>query len=162
MQEIEERKRIEAELKENNIFLDTIFQHVPNMIFVKSATDLRFVQINKDGENLMGISKENIIGKNDYDLIPADQADFVTNIDKQLFEKGVLWDIPEEKITTKKGDRWLHTKKIPITDENGIPQYIVGIAEDITERKLQEDKIREFYKDLEQKSPGAHRRTIYQ
>ncbi|MBC7829023.1 MAG: PAS domain S-box protein [Chitinophagaceae bacterium] len=156
MLEIEERKKIEKELKDSNIFLDTIFQNAPNMIFVKDAVDLRFVQINKDGEKLLGIQKKEIIGKNDYDLVPVDQANRITNVDRQLFENGVLLDIAEEKITTSKGDRWLHTKKIPVIDENGIPQYLVGIAEDITERKIQNDKIREFYQDLEQK---VHQRT---
>jgi PAS domain S-box-containing protein len=151
MQEIEERKKIEKELKESNIFLDTIFQNAPNMIFVKDAKDLRFVQINKDGERLLGLPKKNIIGKDDYDLVPPDQAEQITRIDRQLFKNGILLDIPEEKITTIHGDRWLHTKKIPVIDENGIPQYLVGIAEDITELKAQNDKIQKFYKDLEQK-----------
>ena len=149
MQEIEERKKVERELKESNIFLNTIFHNAPNMIFVKDARDLKFVQINKDGEQLLGLSKDNIIGKTDYDLVPAAQAEEITRIDKQLFLNGTLLDIPEEKITTRNGDRWLHTKKIPVIDESGSPRYLVGIAEDITERKLQNDKLQKFYKDLE-------------
>ena len=151
MQEIEEKRKIEIELKESNIFLDTIFQNVPNMIFVKDARNLRFMQINKDGERMLGFPKNEIIGKTDYDLIPPEQADHITRIDRHLLETKMLIDIQEEKITTRVGERWLHTKKIPVIDENGIPQYLVGIAEDITEFKIQNDKLQEFYKDLEQK-----------
>jgi two-component system CheB/CheR fusion protein len=150
MQEIDERKKIEKELKENNIFLDAIFQNAPNMIFVKEAKELRFVQLNKDGEKLLGMQKNDVIGKNDYELFPEDQADYLTSVDRKLFEDKMLLDISEERLTTKNGDRWLHTKKIPVIDENGIPQYLVGISEDITERKAQNDKIQEFYRDLEQ------------
>ncbi len=150
MQEIDERRRIEKELKENNIFLDAIFQNAPNMIFVKEAKELRFVQLNKDGEKLLGMRKNDVIGKNDYELFPEDQADYLTRVDRKLFVDKVLLDIPEERLTTKNGDRWLHTKKIPVIDEDGVPQYLVGIAEDITELKAQNDKIQEFYKDLEQ------------
>ena len=121
------------------------------MIFVKDATDLRFVQINKDGERLMGLPKSEIIGRTDYDLVPTYQAETISKIDRELFKNGVLLDIPEERITTKQGDRWLHTKKIPVIDEHGIPQYLVGIAEHITQLKHQNDKIHKFYKDLEQK-----------
>lgn len=47
-----------------------------------------------------------------------------------------LLEIPEESIQTKhKGVRILHTKKIPILDEAGQPQYVLGISEDITDRK---------------------------
>ena len=151
MQEMDEKKSIEKELKESNIFLDTILKNAPNMIFVKDAKSLRFVHINKDGEKLFGLPKREILGKNDYDLVPADQAERITKLDKETLEKRTLLDIYEEKITTKGGDRWLHTRKIPVVDDNGEPQYLVGIAEDITERKLQNDKLQKFYKDLELK-----------
>jgi PAS domain-containing protein len=43
-------------------------------------------------------------------------------------------------IDTKNGKRWLHTKKITIHDENGKPVYLLGISEDITNRKSLEDE----------------------
>ncbi len=53
-------------------------------------------------------------------------------------------DIPEEVIETKhQGLRILHTRKIPIYDETGEPQYLLGISEDITERKRAEQALRE-------------------
>ena len=149
MKEIEERRRVEKELKENNIFLDAIFQNTPSMIFVKEAKELRFVQLNLDGEKILGFRKHEIIGKNDQELFPKEQAEYLNKTDRKLFEDKVLLDIPEEKLTTRSGDRWLHTKKIPIIDENGVPQYLVGISEDITELKAQNDQIQEFYKELE-------------
>lgn len=151
IQEMEARKNIETALKENNIFLNTILQNTPNMIFVKEAQQLRFVQINKDGEALLGANKNEIIGKSDYDFLPPEQADRITTIDRQLFKDNVLLDIAEEKLTTARGERWLHTKKIPILDDAGEPQYLVGISEDITEYKLQNDKLQQFYKELELK-----------
>ena len=49
---------------------------------------------------------------------------------------GKLVEILEEEIETKvKGKRILHTKKIPILDANGTPQFLLGISEDITDRK---------------------------
>ena len=149
MKEIDERRRVEKELKENNIFLDAIFQNTPSMIFVKEAKELRFVQLNLDGEKILGFRKHEIIGKNDQELFPKEQAEYLNKTDRKLFEDKVLLDIPEEKLTTRSGDRWLHTKKIPIIDENGVPQYLVGISEDITELKAQNDQIQEFYKELE-------------
>jgi two-component system CheB/CheR fusion protein len=149
MQEMEARQKIEAVLKENNIFLDTILQNAPNMIFVKEAKELRFIQINKDGEAFLGMPKKEIIGKDDYEFLPSEQADRITKVDRQLLRDRQLVDIAEEKLTTKQGDRWLHTRKIPILDDNGEPQYLVAIAEDITEYKLQKDKLQQFYKDLE-------------
>jgi adenylate cyclase len=57
---------------------------------------------------------------------------------------GSLLDIPEEPIETKdQGRRILHTKKIPICDDTGEPQYLLGISEDITDRKRTENALRE-------------------
>ncbi|MCZ7584801.1 MAG: ATP-binding protein [Deltaproteobacteria bacterium] len=54
-----------------------------------------------------------------------------------------LVDIPEEPIhTAKKGTRYLHTKKIPILDDHGEPRYLLGISDDITDRKRADAKAR--------------------
>ena len=149
MIDITERKNSEDQLKKTNHFLDTILENIPNMVFVKDAADLRFIRFNKAGENLLGYSKENLIGKNDYDFFPKEQADFFTVKDRDVLSKGKLLDIAEEPIQTKKGERWLHTKKIPISGENGESIYLMGISEDITEKKKQEDSIKQLNKELE-------------
>ena len=52
--------------------------------------------------------------------------------------------------TRYKGDRILHTTKIPITDETGVPKYLLGISEDITERRKDEELRRHFTEELEE------------
>jgi light-regulated signal transduction histidine kinase (bacteriophytochrome) len=54
----------------------------------------------------------------------------------------MLVDVPEEPIQTKRGLRWLHTRKVPILDDHGLPAYLLGISEDITERKRAEQEVR--------------------
>jgi hypothetical protein len=63
-------------------FFQSIVDNVPDMIFVKEAKELRFVLFNKAGEELLGYKKEKMIGKNDYDFFPKDQAKFF--IEKDL------------------------------------------------------------------------------
>ena len=47
-----------------------------------------------------------------------------------------MLDIPAEPIQTKDhGLRWLHTKKLPLYDHAGVPRYLLGISEDITDQK---------------------------
>ena len=115
-----------------------IVENLPNMVFVKDAEDLRFVLFNRAGEELIGHDRADLLGKNDYDLFPAEQADFFTAKDREVLDSGRPLDIPEEPIETPTGRRWLHTKKVPLLGADGTPQYLLGISEDITERRRAE------------------------
>jgi two-component system, NarL family, sensor histidine kinase UhpB len=144
-----ERKRAEVELRTSEVFLESIVENIPHMIFVKDASELRFVRFNKAGEELLGNTRQNLIGKSDYELFRKEEADFFTGADRDVFRSRKVLDIPEEPILTKgKGLRCLHTKKIPILDENDQPLYLLGISEDITERKRAENQLQRSFELL--------------
>jgi PAS domain S-box-containing protein len=142
-QDITEQKQALYRLRKAEQFTNSILEHLPNMVFVKDAQDLRFVRFNQAGEHLLGYSREQLIGKNDYDIFPEEEACFFTSKDRSVLANGELLDIPEEYIHTKDGEvRVLHTKKVPLYDERGAPQFILGISEDITKQKLVKDALR--------------------
>lgn len=150
--DITERKRTEMALRENERFLDAIVEHVPNMLFVKDAKDLKFIRFNLAGERLLGYSREELLGKSDHDFFPKEQADFFTANDRAIIAGGKLLDIQDEPINTRLlGLRYLHTKKIPIYADDGSPLYLLGISEDITEQKKAEQEIRTLNRELERR-----------
>ncbi len=149
--DITEANRTEEALKEREKFLSSIIENIPDMIFIKDAKELRYIRLNRAGENLLGYKREDMIGKNDYDFFPKDQADFFTKKDLEVLESGQIHDIPEEPIDTKRGRRILHTKKIPILDKNGSPAYLLGISEDISDRKRAEQDRERLQAQLTQK-----------
>jgi len=148
-QRIEERTE---ELRKSEAFLDSIVENVPAMIFLKDAKDLRFVKFNRAGAELLGYTREDLLGKNDYDFFPRQEADFFTAKDKETIRLGNLIEILEETIQTRHlGERILHTRKITLRDKEGNPRYLLGISMDITERKKAEEEIRRLNEDLEQR-----------
>ncbi|MES2769227.1 MAG: PAS domain S-box protein [Bdellovibrionota bacterium] len=147
-EQLEERVRTRTkDLSETNSFLQSLIENIPNMIFVKDANDLKFVRFNKAGEELLGINRADMIGKSDYDFFPKEEAEFFIQKDRNVLEKKMILDIPEEPITTKKGTRILHTKKIPLVDANNQAKYLLGISEDITDIKRAEAERLKFVRE---------------
>jgi len=136
-------------MKRLTSFLDAIVENLPNMVFVKEAKELRFERFNRAGEQLLGLDRSALIGKNDYDFFPREQAFFFQERDRAALAGKTVVDIPEEPIETKTGRRWLHTRKVPIVDAAGAPQYLLGISEDITEQKAAVEKMKDLIAQLE-------------
>lgn len=145
-----EREQIERELRRTSAFLDAIVENIPDMVFVKEAKDLRFVRFNRAGEALLGIPRAAMYGRNDFDFFPPAEAEFFTSKDRSVLESGEVLVIPEEPIhTVGSGVRWLHTKKVPLRGEDGMPSYLLGISEDITALRDARQSLERRTKELE-------------
>ena len=131
-----QRRRALEEVERGRLFLDSVIEHLPHMVFVKDAQTLRFVRFNRAGEDLLGYSRDELAGKSDYDFFPAEEAEFFTGKDRAVLQGRVPLLVPEEAIQTRhRGARFLRTTKVPILDEHGRPRYLLGISEDITDTK---------------------------
>ena len=145
---------------EANSFLDSVIENMPDMVFVKYASDLRYVRFNHACEELMACSRADVLGKTDYDLVSKEEADFFRSKDLEVLERGVMVDIAEESLMTpNKGRRILHTRKIPVFDQHGQTRYLLGISEDVTQAKEKEQEIRGLNAALEQRSAEAEAAT---
>lgn len=144
------RKQAEAAVIESKALIEAVVENVPLMIFLKEATDLRFVLFNRAGEELLGYDRKALLGKNNLDLFPPEQAANFMTKDREVLdsETGIL-DIQEEPIlTAKKGTRLLHTHKVRIKGIDGTTKFLLGISEDITERRKVEKELQNAYNQL--------------
>lgn len=130
----QQRLRAEESLRKNEKFLNAIIENIPDMIFVKDAQDLKFVRFNAAGENLLGYSREEMLGKSDSDFFTKEEADAFNERDRAVLFLGSKESIIHEQISTRyKGTRILNTQKIAMLDDEGNPEYLLGISEDITD-----------------------------
>lgn len=134
--DITQRKSAEATILESRNLLSTIIDTVPLRVFWKDK-DLRYLGCNtifaKDaGRN----HPKDVIGKDDYQMCWAAQAEFYRADDRAVMESGVAKLFYEEPQTTPNGQAiWLSTSKIPLVNQNNETIGVLGIYEDITERK---------------------------
>ncbi len=142
------RKRTEEAVSTGR-FLESLIHHIPAMVFVKDAQDLRFVRVNAAAERLIGLPAKELLGRTDHDFFTSAEADFFTSVDRKVLSEGAVHEVAEESLHTADGQvRLLNTKKVPIVDAEGRPTHLLGIAIDVTEAKNREKEIAELNAEL--------------
>jgi diguanylate cyclase (GGDEF)-like protein/PAS domain S-box-containing protein len=135
-EDITERRKAERELARTHKFLDTVIENVPTTIVVKNADDRRYILINRAGEKLFGLRRTEMIGKTAFDIYPENVAERVTARDSDVLTSGGHLDIEEMPFHTPGNETRLITgKRLAIRGNDGKPQYMMAVIEDVTERK---------------------------
>jgi PAS domain S-box-containing protein len=135
-EDINERKQAAVRLHQSEIQLQAFFENSPSMIFLKDRGG-RYLYANREFKRARRITEEQINGKTDNELFPAEQASVFQATDRQVLEAGV--PIEFEQVTIQKDGQ--HTsigQKFPLLNSDGEIYAIGGILTDITERKREE------------------------
>ncbi|WP_421736628.1 putative bifunctional diguanylate cyclase/phosphodiesterase [Caulobacter sp.] len=131
-----------ADAERAQIFMTAVVEAMPSMVFVKRADDHRYVLLNRAGEKILGFSRDEVIGRTDADFHSAEHAVLYTERDRDVIESGEVRIIEEDLVPRKDGSlAILRTKKIAIADADGRAEYVLGVSEDIAERKRAEAQI---------------------
>ena len=145
--EIGERKRAETELKNAQQFLRKVIDSVPNGIFVKDSEG-RFAMVNKTVAQAYGTTTDDIIGKTDSDFSnDVERIRKIANDDRQVIENLQEKFIYEEKLTDSDGKtHYFQIVKRPLIFSDGSPRHVLGIATDLTDRRVLENQLRHAQK----------------
>lgn len=147
------RKRDEMEIRSNRAFLQSLTDHLPMLFYAKRMrADGRgeYVTWNQAAERITGMACGDVLGRTDQDLQPARVAAAYHRHDQMILADPVPLDVPETRYRRRDGTlRYLHVISVPIFDEAGRVEYIIGIGEDITERRRQERILRTSQAELQ-------------
>ena len=139
--DITERRRAEQERDRNREFLDLIIENAPAPIFVKDASERRYVLVNRAGERFWGASRAEMIGKTSHEVFPKEEADLIATRDEQLLQSDQPLFDERQICTPHNGIRSIVSRRLIVRDSGGKPRYVVGVIEDVTERKRAEERI---------------------
>lgn len=135
-QDITEYKQVRERLEQNEAQFQAILDNSPLSIFAKDLEG-RFILSNRWFDNFFKLSKEEILGKTDYDLLPPEAADANRRNDRDVLEAGTAIE-REEHIPGADGMHIYWSVKFPLYDTQGIAYAVCGIASDITALKRAE------------------------
>jgi len=141
--DISDRKSSAEEMGIRLEQLRQIIDLVPSYIFAKDI-DGKFLLANKALAEVFGLSPDEIQGKKDSDYgATKDQIKWYRKHDLEVIKKGGPLHIPEEQVLRKDGTLgWFQTVKIPYKHPGYDKPAILGVATEITERKIVEDELR--------------------
>jgi len=142
--DITEHKQAEDSLRASRNLLRSILETVPIRVFWKD-TELRYLGCNTAFANDAGFSHpEDLLGKDDFQMGWRDQAEMYRVDDKRVMDSNTPEIGIEEPQTTPDGRIiYLRTSKVPLHDVENKVSGVLGIYEDITERKLWVEALRE-------------------
>ena len=156
-----EREKTEKKLQESRAHLSTLIHTVPDLVWLKDPDGV-FLACNSRVERLFGEKEADIIGKTDYDFVNKELADFFRENDRKAMAANKP-TINEEEITYADDGHTetVETIKTPVHDAKGRLIGVLGIARDITERKLAEKERDELILELEQKTRNLEERQHF-
>jgi PAS domain S-box-containing protein len=134
--DITERKLLELRRDDDQHFLQTMLDSIPDMIFFKDAQSTYLGCNQSYASRYIGRPKRDIPGRRDSDIIPDRHliARFVDS-DRTALESGGTIQLEHELTLTSGKKALVEVLKNPFTDASGRIAGVIGIARDMTEHK---------------------------
>jgi len=127
--------------------LETILENSAAVIYAKRK-DGRYTYINREWEVVCDMHREQVLGKTDFDLFPAEIAEQFRSNDLAVMAAGKLTE-SEERLGTPRGEQLFLSKKVPPISTKGKVEGVCGISTNITTQRQAELALRETIIKLE-------------
>lgn len=146
--DITKHKKWEKTLQEQLQFLQLLIDTIPMPVFYKDVHGV-YLGYNKAFEEFLGIPKGKLIGKTVYDVAPKELADTYFRRDKELFDHP---GVQVYEFTVKHADGTYHDvifNKATYSDMQGNVAGLLGVMQDISERKRMEETLKQTNETLQ-------------
>ncbi len=145
--DITEQRQAEEFSQQQASLIASLMDTIPDIIFLKDSRGV-YLNCNTEFTRYIGLPREHVIGKTDYDLSPKEEADSFWKKDQLTMKTGKPLRF-EEWISYPDGSRvLLEVLKTPFRDPKGKIIGVIGISRDITERVTANRLIRELNERL--------------
>ena len=126
--------------KQGNLLLESILNSSTSISIISSDLDQNVLFWNKGAENIFGYKAEEIVGRKKIDILYADKAtrSMAQDIRLKIIEDKKAFSLEILERTKDGRDVWINLNLSPMVDPGGNVIGVLGIGEDISERKKTE------------------------
>ena len=146
--DITERKQAEEALIKSEKQYRSLIDALPQYIYFLDK-NLRYVAANKAYCEEYSIDQEEIIGKTSKDFFPEKLAEKYMASDREVIETGKVKEYTEKSKSTGNEDKWVQVVKVPVKDNNGNIDGMLGVYWDITDLRQSEEELAKHGQHLE-------------
>jgi hypothetical protein len=147
-----ERRRAERSLGHQRDFLRLVLDTNPGLVYVKDSSGC-FSLANKAVAELYGTTVDDLIGKTEADFNPrVEEVMLARAVEHQVVSTGQPAFIPAEAVTDPKtgATRWFEVRRVPLNLPDANDRHVLGIAAEVTNRKVAEDALHQSEDQLRQ------------
>jgi diguanylate cyclase (GGDEF)-like protein/PAS domain S-box-containing protein len=141
VEDVTEKHINEQELERARNMLGAVVENIPEMLVVKDAQTGRYIFVNRAGEKLMGVTRDELIGRTTEEIFDPDQAAVIVARDREALRAGQMKLDFHVTRTLDGRVRDVASKRVAIAGKDKNPEYLLTVIEDITERKRNETRI---------------------
>ena len=140
---ITERKQAEQTLRDSEERFRQFTEHVDEVFWLTDAATGAVLYVNPAYEEIWGRTCQSLYERplSYLEIVHPDDRPHV-EATVAATERGVYAEVDYRIVRSDESLRWIHSRLFPVTDDTGAPRWRAGIAEDITDRKLDEEALR--------------------
>jgi PAS domain S-box-containing protein len=137
------------QLSDDQETMQTIIDNIPRAVFWKDK-ELRFQGCNRIFANVAGLkSHRDLMGKTDYDMPWKEHGDAYRADDLAVMNsRKARLDQEERNVNSEGVESWVMVSKVPVMNKHGDVVAVLGMFEDITERKRKEAEMQHNLEEL--------------
>lgn len=146
LMDVDSRRRSEDELRRVRNYLDLVVENLPVLVSVREAQSGRFVSLNRAGESIMGLRREQVIGRTWHEVYGRHFADLYAELDRRALAEGHQVERPRDVMLRADGRTLTVNQRIvPLfePDAQGRARYVMSIVDDLTEAVRAEAQLAE-------------------
>jgi PAS domain S-box-containing protein len=148
LMDVDSRRRSEDELRRVRNYLDLVVENLPVLVSVRDAESGRFVSLNRAGETITGLRRDQVVGRTWHEVYGRHFADLYAELDRRALGEGHQVDRPRDVMLRADGRTLTVNQRIvPLFEPDAAgrsrARYVMSIVDDLTEAVRAETQLAE-------------------